>query len=680
MSNNKNVNNLLSQNNSLNGFNSANKALINSELSIIRQDLLYFKNDILRDVRKMEEKFNLRFTEQSIINSEHYNVYDKKIDTLSTQMNIANSMILNNSNLNEKVNNFQTFKAKAEDYLLSLNSRLNSFQKEYRDSFNTIEKLINDNLRYPGVIGNNGKYQNFRRFIDYILNYFKEFNEFKEEIKDLNFNSLKREINTSLQEFRYSISTSYRSSLNLIENNAKEFDTKLKDFIKNNRKIIDENEEKFMELKNKIEKYFSEYQAKFSLLEKNINDKQMQQIKEMDNFKKLREQIMNDINNIKENIDSNKTINESKNENNEKKYIVKIINNNYMSENQQVLKENNLINNDDKTSEKKIFEQKKEINNINNNEKDSNKEFLTSKGRNNFILNEILSNNNINDKLDSSMDKNNNIFGRNHDNKINNMMNRTQMIGQSNSLENIHDTLDLKKFSINYNSKNLKEQLTLTPDEIMNKKERIDILNLESKKLDIFNKYKNSPKKDNNKNNYSISNIANVKIKKVILPEFLTKRNTKLRMSKSSISENARIKITPNNKTSSAKYIEKEKVKNIKKNNLFDITKINKPKNEKIKGIKLSGSSKKLNKNNKGKINDNLKSLMVMKISPRNKDLNEFGLLKKGKKRNLSFEGKKRKDEQIQIKFGNTFYDKNKLKELILMNPKSINKKRKIKL
>ena len=370
---------------------------------------------------------------------------------------------------------------------------------------------------------------------------------------------------------------------------------------------------------------------------------------------------------LKKYIDSNKTINESKNENNEKKYIVKIINNNYMSENQQVLKENNLINNDDKTSEKKIFEQKKEINNINNNEKDSNKEFLTSKGRNNFILNEILSNNNINDKLDSSMDKNNNIFGRNHDNKINNMMNRTQMIGQSNSLENIHDTLDLKKFSINYNSKNLLIYLL-----------QVDILNLESKKLDIFNKYKNSPKKDNNKNNYSISNIANVKIKKVILPEFLTKRNTKLRMSKSSISENARIKITPNNKISSAKYIEKEE--NIKKNNLFDITKINKPKNEKIKGIKLSGSSKKLNKNNKGKINDNLKSLMVMKISPRNKDLNEFGLLKKGKKRNLSFEGKKRKDEQIQIKFGNTFYDKNKLKELILMNPKSINKKRKIKL
>ena len=328
MSNNKNVNNLLSQNNSLNGFNSANKALINSELSIIKQDLLYFKNDILRDVRKMEEKFNLRFTEQSIINSEHYNVYDKKIDTLSTQMNIANSMILNNSNLNEKVNNFQTFKAKAEDYLLSLNSRLNSFQKEYRDSFNTIEKLINDNLRYPGVIGNNGKYQNFRRFIDYILNYFKEFNEFKEEIKDLNFNSLKREINASLQEFKYSISNNYRSSLNLIENNAKEFNTKLTDFIKDNRKINDENEKKFMELTNEIEKYFSEYQAKFTLLEKGINDKQVQQLKEMENFKILREHLINDINNIKENIDSNKTINESKNANSEKKYIVKIINKN----------------------------------------------------------------------------------------------------------------------------------------------------------------------------------------------------------------------------------------------------------------------------------------------------------------------------------------------------------------
>ena len=276
------------------------------------------------------------------------------------------------------------------------------------------------------------------------------------------------------------------------------------------------------------------------------------------------------------------------------------------------------------------------------------------------------------------MDKNNNIFDRNHDNKINNMMNRTQMIGQSNALENIYDTLDLKNFNINCNSKNLKDQLTLTQNEIMNKKGRIDILNLESKKLNIFDKYKNSPKKDNIKNNYSISNIANVKFKKVILPEFLTKRNTKLRMSKSSLSENTRLRITPNNKSSSAKYIEKKE--NIKANNLFDITKINKQNNEKIKGIKLSESSKILNKNNKGKINDNLKSLMVMKINPRNKDLNEFGLLKKGKTRNLSFESKKRKDEQIQIKFGNTIYDKNKLKELILMNPKSINKKRKIKL
>ena len=61
--------------NPLNSLNSTNKTIINTEFNSLKQDLLYFKNDILKDVRKMEEKMNIKLTEQNIVNSEQYNDY-----------------------------------------------------------------------------------------------------------------------------------------------------------------------------------------------------------------------------------------------------------------------------------------------------------------------------------------------------------------------------------------------------------------------------------------------------------------------------------------------------------------------------------------------------------------------------------------------------------------------------
>ena len=376
--------------NPLNSLNSTNKTIINTEFNSLKQDLLYFKNDILKDVRKMEEKMNIKLTEQNIVNSEQYNAYEKKLDMLSTQINMMNSMMVENSNINEKLNNFQSFKTRTEDRLFTLGSNMYTLQKEYKEYFTNIEKLINDNLKYPGVIGKNSKFLNFRRFIDYILSYFKEFNEFKDEIKNWDFNNFKRRINSNLQEFRLAISDGYRSSLSLIQNNVKQFDSKLEDIINKNKKVLEENEGKFGELKNKIVEYLSENQTKFTNMEKTINDKYSEQLNEIEN---LKNKFVTDINNIKSNIKTNKENNESKIENNEQKYVLKIINNNYMteSENQPILKENDNTTkiNNDKNNENNIFDKNKEslssksLRNINNQIN------INSKGRNNFILKEI---------------------------------------------------------------------------------------------------------------------------------------------------------------------------------------------------------------------------------------------------------------------------------------------------
>jgi hypothetical protein len=368
------------------------------------------------------------------------------------------------------------------------------------------------------------------------------------------------------------------------------------------------------------------------------------------------------------------------------------------SENQPILKENDNTTkiNNDKNNENNIFDKNKEslssksLRNINNQIN------INSKGRNNFILKEILLNNNNNDKLDSSQEKNINNINKFHDSderthtNIDNFlikrMNKTQTIIQSKSFEKMYDTISVKNrnnIDENYElrNSNSKEGLALTQDEIMIKKDRIDIMDPYQKKPEeknIYNKYVNFKQKDLPKNNYSITNIANIKIKKLVLPEFLTKRNKKLKMNNSSLSENKRNQNITNNQSSSTKYILKEE-KNPKKS-LFDMAKINKHKSEKIKGMKFSESSKTINNKVDHKINENLNSLKIMKIKQRNNAFHGIDNINKGKTRNWSFDkNKNEKDENTQIGFRKTFYEKNKFKEIILLNTKQLKKIEKLK-
>ena len=90
-----NENNYPTQTNTSN-INTANKTAINSEFNVMKQDLLFFKNDILKDFRKMEEKLNLKITEQNMIISQHYEFFEKKLDSLSAKISLTNSLFSNN--------------------------------------------------------------------------------------------------------------------------------------------------------------------------------------------------------------------------------------------------------------------------------------------------------------------------------------------------------------------------------------------------------------------------------------------------------------------------------------------------------------------------------------------------------------------------------------------------------
>ena len=666
-------------------MDSLNRGFLNPEIASIKQDILFFKNDMLKDIRKLEEKLNLKMTNQNLMSSEQYNAFEKKMDSITTQITEINSLLVNNTNLTEKVNTLQIFKSRTEDSIFRVNARINTFEKEYREYIDNVEILINNNLKYPGIIGKNSRFSNFRHFIDYILKYFKDFNDFKDEIRNFNFNEFKKKIISDLNDFRFAINENYSNSILLIQRNVQDFDKRMDDLIKKNEKFLKANESKFEELENKINNYLSEYQAKFTSLEQNINEKYDEQLKEVENIKNLKNEFIEEMEKIKTKFEEIKKNEESKDINNENNFLLKIINNNYISESQKGTEENNNIENDNyKNLQKLLIEQKEESQAVLksrnfNNQKNEHQKI------NNIIKLLLLNNNNNNNKINLSIIKNNcneimkkikNIEEKN--NIVNNSddhskrMNKTLSIEKTDSLEKFTNILKEKNNDIinsNNNFQNIENHLILSNEEILNKKKQ-------SENNEDSNRYLNLAKKEVSKNNYSISNIANTKITKVLLPESLNKknknRNPKIHISNSSVSENKKIKLISNDLScSNAKKYSIQDSNNIKKS-IIDFTKINKQKNEKIKSM----DSERLNRRiNESKMHSNLKSLMVIKIKSKDKILND---LSKKKKRSSSFENEK--DENVQIEFRKTFHLNNKVKELILVNSKNLKKNRKIQI
>ena len=668
MNDEKDKNNSSIKTNSLNAQNLQNKSFFNPEKSNIAQDLLYFKNDVLKDMRKLEEKLSLKLTEQNLTSTEQHDNLEKKLNELSNHISSVHSLVLDTNEIAEQIKSFGKFKTKTEDNFNRINSRISSFQKEYRDYINSIEKLVNENLRYPGVIGRNAKFLNFRYFIDFIIKGFKDVNEFKDEVRGFEINEFKKKVNSDISDFRFAISDNYTNSIRLIGNTFKEFDVKIADLIKRNNDNMKENEEKFEELKNKINNYFSEYQTKFESLEKIINDKFKEQLNEIEKFKSIKEELVADINSFKSSFEEQK----------------KEINN-----------KNNNIENHDK-SEKNINNNSINNNNINNNINNSNNNSINNNNNNNTInnnvnnniinnnaINTIINDNNMNNNKELKFHLNSRninyqtILSRDKRNLLIELLNNINAIDEYQNSEeknNIESSSNERIHSLLIESSKSFEK---TPRNFIDENSELKIFQNKKKlenNINIFNK-------DIIRSNYSISNIPNIKIKKVILPENLAKINLN-QTTRSFYSEYKGLKMIQNNISSvkSKKNIDFNDIINNNGKNGNSIPKININKEPKNKIIKLATYDQVDEKNPNLQLNRNMSSLLIIKPKTKN-ILKNIENIKKKNKNSWSFECEKNlKDQQIQIGFRKTFNMKNKIRDIILMNSKKLKKSRKIEL
>ena len=670
-----------------NSYNNPKKSsIINPETNALKQDILFFKNDILKDLRRIEEKLNLKLTEQSIANNDQYEAFEKKLDILNSKIIRVNEFVSDNTNLSEKINTFQLFKSKTEDSILSLNSRIAIVQKETKDSLIKIEKILEENLKYPGIIGKNSKFSNFRFFIDYVMNNIKYLNDFKEEMINFDFAGFKKRINSDLQEFRFTLNENDRNLRKLIESNIKEFNSKVFDLDNKMENKFEDVYDTLKDYKNIINERISLYeekvQNKFDNLQKNLEDKYKEHLNDINNFKNIKNKFTNDINNIKHNLSKmEKTV----------EFFKLLSEQNFMTTNSNKINyaTNNKIifgENFDNNQIKNLILEKNKIPDIPLNMKDF------------YNMNTNIQDNNM-QNYEDKINTDNTLENITHDR--NNNININEPYGSFDNSQN-NDMLLKKIYYSDENNeikldelRNKKENTDLMQDEFNNDREKINNLfnlNLELKqsmKKMYLNKYKDF-KKAIFQNNYSIMNIPNIKITKVVMPENVNDCG-KVRMSRSSLFDKKGKRVMSNNPSLSKKYflqnadslsVNRNSMTNVQ--NIKDVIKIKNPKNKRTKGGKYVESARILGHRRAPKHTENVDSLLVIQTKTKNNVLNSCDNIRKNKTRSWSFENniksKDERDEKIQIDFKKTFKDKNEFKELLLVNAKNLKKSRKIKM
>ena len=673
----KNANRLSLKNNSHNNSrnSSSNHHLFNPDNTSIKQDLLFFKNDMLKDIRKFEEKLTTKLTEQSVANNDQYEACEKKLDIINSKIIRLNNFVSDNSDLSDKINKFQSFKSKTEENILSLNSRMFITQKETKESLTKIDKILEDNLKYPGIIGKNSKFSNFRFFIDYIMNNFRILNAFKEEMQTYDFNGFKKRINSDLREFRFLVNENYRNLRKLIESNIKEFNTKVYDLNQKIDKKIEDIDNKIKDYKTNISERLSLYEEKvenkFNILHNNIEDKYKEQSNEINNIKSIKNNFISDINNVKSNLTKiEKSFDILKLSTEKNNLTSKMDNINYATENKILFGENF-----DNNQIKNILLEKNQIFNLP----------LTMKNLDSNI--QIFNNN-----LQNYEEKTNSINTlENLTHNGNSKINLLERYNSSENSQNNDNNLQPNLYSDEHNViKSKKGNLVFTQDDLNNDKDKMNDINFDLKKPLLLNKYTNF-KKAIFQNNYSIMNIPNIKIKKVVFPENINE-NRKMRVSKSSLFDKRKKRVMST--SIPKKYflsngdnlsINRNSMKNI--HEIKEEAKIKNYKNKRTKGKKYIESAKIIGQRSVQRHPDDVSSILAIKTNTKNSLVKSCDNFRKNQERSWSFEKKVKtkdekdgKDDKIQIDFRKTYKDKNQFKELLLINAKNMKKSRTIKM
>ena len=235
----------------------------------LKQDVLFLKEDILKDFRQIESKLNLKYEKQNSNTLSIINKFENTIESMNSKILQLASLISTDKSIQQKVSQFDEYKTKVSDTLLSLELAIKNNGADIKNAINKYDKLFTDSVIYPGIIGHNGKFSTFHELIDFILVNLYQFVEFKEKYM-IDFKSNKSKLENLLNSFK-------KQSDSIINSNSQYTNKKLSEFEKKIRQLINAQETKIFDVRLENNKSAAALESKVDDLNKEV--KRMMDVK-----------------------------------------------------------------------------------------------------------------------------------------------------------------------------------------------------------------------------------------------------------------------------------------------------------------------------------------------------------------------------------------------------------------
>ncbi len=167
-------------------LNKNNDEILELSQKNIRQDMLLFKEEVLKDIKNVQKVFSVKFAKMEDLLKEQINLYESKVNSFDQRIKNLSNLISSDRTMIEKVEELTQFKDETKDKLITDSIRLTNIETDFKVNIKNIEHILSNSVIYPGLIGFSGKFKSFHDYMDYILNSINELNLFKEKnIHDL---------------------------------------------------------------------------------------------------------------------------------------------------------------------------------------------------------------------------------------------------------------------------------------------------------------------------------------------------------------------------------------------------------------------------------------------------------------------------------------------------------------
>ena len=271
-------------------------------------ELIFFKEEILKDVRRFESKLTLKYNTEINKNTNKFLKMQETLEEMNKKIESFTSLINTELEMEKRTNSLSTLYSSLEQAMLSQDIKIKNINNLLNETITKFNNELYMSIIYQGIIGPTGKYKTFHEFIDFVLlnintlllvkeKFINEFKEYKSKT-DLSINNLITKLDYTKNNCNAFTSASIRE-------NEKQILDKFNELLKNEFDIINKKFEGFSEPQEQKILFLINNSEKIKTLEEKIKT-----IEDNENLKDilLQKENKNDITNNNKNNNTQRGI------------------------------------------------------------------------------------------------------------------------------------------------------------------------------------------------------------------------------------------------------------------------------------------------------------------------------------------------------------------------------------